>query len=115
MIGSGACQTRDREESDSLIGFQKSRLFEDSSLRNLSSPGTSKDEASKSETPVADVNPDLPFASKSKINFSPSQLVVDWARSHFEDIPNPRELIKILEEQYVPDESNKNLFSPIKV
>ena len=114
LIGSGACQTRDREESDSLIGIQKSRPFEDSSLRDLSSPGTSKDEAAMSETPVAEVDPDLPFASKSKVNFNPGQLVVDWARSHFEDIPSPKELIKILEEQYVPDESNKDLFSPIK-
>ena len=114
LIGSGACQTRDREESDSLIGIQKSRPFEDSSLHDLSSPGTSKDEAAISETPVAEVDPDLPFASKSKVNFNPGQLVVDWARSHFEDIPSPKELIKILEEQYVPDESNKDLFSPIK-
>ena len=83
-------------------------------MDDLSSPGTSKDEAAKSETTVAEVDPDLPFASKSKVNFSPSQLVVDWARSHFEDIPSPRELIKIVEEQYVPDESNEDLFSPIK-
>ena len=114
LIGSGACQTRDREESDSLIGSQKSRPFEDSTLHDLSSSGTSKDEAALSEPPVAEVGPDLPFASKSKVNFSPGQLVVDWARSHFEDIPSPRELIKILEEQYVPDESIKDLFSPIK-
>ena len=114
LIGSGACQTRDREESDSLIGLQKSRPFEDSTLHDLSSSGTSKDEAAKSETPVAEVDPDLPVASKSKVNFSPGQLVVDWARSHFEDIPSPRELIKILEDQYIPEESNKDLFSPIK-
>ena len=114
LIGSGACQTSDREESDSIIGVQKSRPFEDSTLHDLSSSGTSKDEVATSETPVAEIDPDLPFASKSKVNFNPGQLVVDWARSHFEEIPSPKELIKILEEQWVPDESNKDLFSPIK-
>ena len=98
LIGSGACQTRDREESDSIIGIQKSRQFKDSSLHALSSPGISKDEAARSETLVTEVDSDLPFASKSKVNFSPGQFVGDWARSHFEDIPSPRELIKILEE-----------------
>lgn len=69
--------TRDREASASLIGIQNSQPFEDSPLRDLNSLGTSKDEAAKSEPLLAEVDPDLPFAPKSKVIFNPGQLVVD--------------------------------------
>ena len=83
LVGSGACQARDHEESNSLIDTQNSRPLEGSPLCDLSSSVTSKDEAAKSEPPVPEVDPDLPFAPKSKVNFNPRQLVVDWARSPF--------------------------------
>ena len=114
LIGTGAFHSRDREESDSLNTYQKSRPFEDSPLRDLSSPSTSKDEVAMPDPPAAEVDPDLPPAKKPKVNFHPGQLVVDWARCNFEEIPSAKDQIKLLEEQYIPAESAKDIFSPIK-
>ena len=114
LIGIDAFHSRDREESDSLNTLQRSRSFEDSPLHNLSSSSASKDEVAMSDPPAAEVDPDLPPAKKPKVNFNPGQLVVDWARCNFEEIPSAKDQIKLLEEQYIPIESAKDIFSPIK-
>ena len=67
-----------------------------------------------SETPEVGVDPDLPGCKKRKANFDPCELVVNWARGNFNEIPNAKEHIKQLEEEFIPVSSAQDLFSPIK-
>ena len=111
LIGAGAFQSRAREVADSSSGYHKSRPFDISQSLDLS---LSVSTVAHSDSPVAEVDPDLPPPKKPKVNFNPGHLVVDWARAHFANPPSVKDQINHLEEQHVPDESTKDLFSPIK-
>ena len=111
LIGAGAFHSRAREVADASDGYAASRPFDISQSLDLSSSNTT---VAHSDSPAAEVDPDLPPPKKPKVNFNPGHLVVDWARAHFANPPSVKDQINHLEEQHVPDESTEDLFSPIK-
>lgn len=80
------------------------------SVSHLSNPLSGSESTT---SPAAVVDPDLPSHKKRKANFVIDPLVVDWARGNFDYIDSG-EQIKTLEEEYIPDPSVQDLFSPIR-
>ena len=66
-----------------------------------------------SEPPTLSVDPDLPSLDNIISNWSPNPLVINWAKNCFDKFMT-KDQIKKLEDDFVPDPTIKDLFSPIR-
>ena len=67
----------------------------------------------KSEEPSLLEDPDLPNLDSNTSNWTPNPLVIKWAKKCFDKFMTKDE-IKKLEDEFIPDPTIKDLFSPIR-
>ena len=106
----GKSPTKQQRPSVSLVHPQTGCQPVSNTSQTIADPASG---SGKSDEPPLLEDPDLPKLDTNVSNWSPSPIVTNWAKTCFDKYMS-KEQIKKLEDDFIPDPSIKDLFSPIR-